>query len=409
MSIDKRIQNEAERQLPTDELKQRVMADIYALAEQSAESSTQDDKTSSTEIQSNGNANGASTTYSPNATRVRTSEKARASKKRKRVWQSFGVCAASICLIVGMTLGIYYSSISAGGNKGGNDNGTTVIMSTTDLVAFSAASSFNILTAMDSSTASTASTAALSGDTSIDDAKITEVNRQLALIESFIGNNPITTTEGKPSGEYAVYEHMMTVTTTDLTGKNTVYTLYYNETLGVEDYDDDDDDDDWDTEQEFTLDGIMVSNGIEYRMHGEKELEEGEYEISFKAWADATKTHLTAVDYVLFEQEIEKEFNESEEEYKYAIYSNGKCISSFSLDIEVENGEQEIKFRSSDSASGNYINYSRKTEHGQTYIRATIVENGASSTFKVYSQTRNGIKGYRYVFSDGTEIWRALS
>lgn len=403
MSIEKRIQNEAERQLPTDELKQRVMADIYALAEQSAESSTQDDKTRGTNTQSNSNANGASAPYYPNTTRVRTSEKARASKKRKRVWQSFGVCAASICLIVGMTLGIYYGSISGKGTGGGKGSGTTVVMSTTDLVAFSAASSFNILTAMDSSTASTA---ALSGDTSIDDSKITEVNRQLALIESFIGNNPIKTTEGVPSGEYAAYEHMMTVTTTDLTGNTIVYTLYYNETLGVED--DDDDDDDWDTEQEFTLDGIMVSNGIQYLMHGEKELEQGEYEISFKAWADATKTHITAVDYVLFEQEIETEHNESEEEYKYAIYSNGRCISSFSLEIEVENGEQEIKFRSSDSASGNYINYSRKTEHGQTYIRATIVENGTSTAFKVYSQSRNGIKGYRYVFSDGTEIWRAL-
>lgn len=109
--------------------------------------------------------------------------------------------------------------------------------------------------------------------------------------------------------------------------------LYFNET-SEKDYDDID-------EVSSKIEGILYMNEKEYRVLGQKEVEEAEVETSLKVYVDTN-----------FYIEVNQEIELGENEYEFMYYQNNKKIQDFS--IEIENG-----------ASSTFVEIEEKNLNGQ--------------------------------------------
>lgn len=159
---------------------------------------------------------------------------------------------------------------------------------------------------------------------SLDQAFIESLNTYLPTIESALkGESLLTNTEVMESDD-PNYQIKQVISYTDINMQTSTITMYYNETI-IEDNDWDDDDDDWDDEQEqeSRIEGVILVDGVSYRMRGEKELEGDEYEVNFRYILDETS-------YILVEQEIER----GETEFAYSLVQNGREVYEYSLEIE---------------------------------------------------------------------------
>ncbi len=159
----------------------------------------------------------------------------------------------------------------------------------------------------------------------LDPTFIDSLNTYLPTIESALkGESLLTNTEVIASDD-PNYEVKQVITYTDINMQTSTITMYYNETIIEDDDWDDDDDDDWDDEQEqeSRIEGVILVDGVSYRMRGEKELEGDEYEVNFRYILDETS-------YILVEQEIEL----GETEFAYSLVQNGREVYEYSLEIE---------------------------------------------------------------------------
>lgn len=231
----------------------------------------------------------------------------------------------------------------------------------------------------------------LAGTTLLNQETVSEkevIEKYLAMMEELMGNNGgisiVTQTSDKPE-----YENMIVVTTKNLQDEETIYSLYYNETI-VNEIDDDDDDDE--VEEVKIITGIALANGKEYTLEGktkiETEKDESEKESSFKIIEDKNN-------YVIIEEEFEQELNESEHEYKYVVVSNGKKVSELEFELEQENGELSVevkemtkdaktsyKFKVIENGNNKYIKVEIKNGTKTTKIKARIVYDTETNTYK---------------------------
>ena len=88
----------------------------------------------------------------------------------------------------------------------------------------------------------------------------------MTLAESMLRDGAFGVTEG--ASERAEYEYKTVVTYSDVHGNAHSYEMHYNKTL-IPDYDDDDDDDD-EIEEEYAIRGVMVIEGKDYAIRGER-------------------------------------------------------------------------------------------------------------------------------------------
>ncbi len=240
----------------------------------------------------------------------------------------------------------------------------------------------------------------LSGGTLLNQETVSEkevIEKYLAMMEELMGNNGginiASQTSDKPE-----YENMIVVTTKNLQDEETIYSLYYNETIVNEvDDDDDDDDDDDEIKEVKKITGIALANGKEYTLEGKTEVEtekdksekdESEKESYFKIIEDRNN-------YVIIEEEFEQELNESEHEYKYVVVSNGKKVSELEFELEQENGELSVevkeitkdaktsyKFKVIENGNNKYIKVEIKNGTKITKIKARIVYDTETNTYK---------------------------
>lgn len=239
-------------------------------------------------------------------------------------------------------------------------------------------------------------------------------NEYFTALDGFMGENIVSTVSEKNTDGYP-YDQKLTISGKNLDGEVIKHVMYYTETLSQgdsdDDLDDDDDDDDQsdeveaeETESTYTLKGIMMVDGLEYYLEGERSIEtegtESENQLKIRAYADlADKSS-----YVEMEQEHSKEEGETETEYVYSIYSNGVLVEQTAIDFEAENEngkeevEYELEFRTGD-AKGKYL-VERETQNGKTLIKVRYDVDGKRGEFHV----KNTDNVYVYVFSDGTEL-----
>lgn len=242
-----------------------------------------------------------------------------------------------------------------------------------------------------------------SGQTS-DDIKIQaeNFNKYFSALNSFLDDGALSvTTEKNTDEKYPDYATKLTIRGRDISGNATEYIMYYNETFVGQTTDKDE------TESRYTLNGVMLSGGVEYRLTGGKEIEEedGEREEELKIRAyigEATG------DYVEMKQEYSVENAESETEYVYRVYSDNRLVEETSVEFETENKngktetEFELEFKNGDG-KGKY-KVEREVKNGSTEISVKYNLNGRNGKFKISETVKDGVPYYEYTFEDNSTL-----
>ena len=236
-------------------------------------------------------------------------------------------------------------------------------------------------------------------------------NEYFTALDSFLGDDIISTTTQVNTDDNYEYDTKMTINGKDFNGETVTYTMYYTETLVKADSADDEDADnvDEETENEYQLVGVMVIDGADYYLEGERSKEtkkdESETELKIRAYAD--KTDKTS--YIQMEQEYSVEDGETETEYVYSIYANGELIEQTAVEFETENKnnkletEYELEFRSGTS-KGKYV-VEREVKDNKISIKVKYNIDGKTGVFHIREITdENGNKQYEYTFSDNEII-----
>ena len=295
-------------------------------------------------------------------------------------------------------------------NPGGN-GGFGELDTPEEIYGFSAASAGMLISAMDTGAASTAAEntdiptdpgtgetpAAPGTDTEIPsepvvDSVTAELDGYMALVESLLsdGGFNVTTEASDREG----YQVKSVVTYRDMHGNAIGYTMYYNEVLIPDD--DDDDDDDWDEiEEEYYIEGIMIVDGAEYPIRGERSSEsepgESEDETEFIVTLSSTRR-------MVVEQSVETEGGEHEREYNYVIYEGRKVIERSTFEYEVEYGETEIEMTHYKDGVNTVFFFDKEMRHGKEVIRIRVGSTASPTASYIVNLVENadGTTSYTY-------------
>lgn len=230
-------------------------------------------------------------------------------------------------------------------------------------------------------------------------------NEYFTAFDSFLGEDILSTsTEKNTDGRYP-YKVKMTIKGNDLAGKTISYVMYYTETLVKTDFDDEKEE----TESEYQLVGVMVIDGVNYHLEGERteetEKDESETELKIRAYADISDK----TSYIQMEQEHSLENDEAETEYVYSIYANGKLLEETAIEFETKNKNKkvetkyELEFRSG-ASKGKYV-VEREVKGDRSAIKVKYDIDDKKGVFHIREIfDGNGKKQYEYTFSDDEVI-----
>ena len=247
---------------------------------------------------------------------------------------------------------------------------------------------------------------ALAADDSLSDKEQTivdTVNNYLALVENLLGDGSIDHSDPqKPDGVYAEYEFYTVISYKDLLGNRVSYLLYYNETPLSSAYKKDE------TEENFSIDGILVVEGVPYPVSGTRGVEsetegshesETENELEFTAYLNENRSSFIRMQQKT-ESETENGETESEQEFEYTYYENGKRVESTSVSYETEGEELELKMTVQKAGSEkDEIVFELDNADSALRVRARI--QGEETSFFIRIVLENGTTRYRYEFSGG--------
>lgn len=227
-------------------------------------------------------------------------------------------------------------------------------------------------------------------------------NEYFTALDSFLGDDVVNTETVKNSDENYPYDFKMTINGKDFDGETVSYVMYYTETLYKTETDDDE------VENEYKLTGVMIIDGNDYPLEGERseesEKDETESELKIRAYADVNDK----TSYVQMNQEFSQETDETETEYVYSIYANGELIEKTKVEFETENKknktetEYELEFISGEG-KGKY-SVEREVKDSVTTMKVKYNIDGKSGVFHIREITDDdGNKKYEYSFSDGSK------
>lgn len=220
----------------------------------------------------------------------------------------------------------------------------------------------------------------VTGATALTEAEKDEILTNLAIAEATLGGG-VVQGEVKAS-DRAEYEFYYTVSAANASGGNDVYEFYYNETLRELDFD----------ESEYTLRGVVILDGVEYDVIGERETEGDEEEFSFRV-------SLSEGDYVVIEQESERD----EKEFSYTLYKGGRKV--YETEVEYEKnllGKVELSFKINDGGAKQKYKYEFYDALGTSYVRVKLSASGKETVVAVVKIVTNedGLRSYEFV-NDG--------
>ena len=352
-------------------------------------------------------------------------------EKRKKIWIPLVAAALALALCLGILLPVLLNDGKPGAGGGLSGNKFLQIDSAEDFYMYGAASVGSLLAAaQDTETAAyhaestatavrevkalraqssaarvaeTAFAAQNSGLTDEEAAVAETVNGYMALVESLLGEGIIAhNTENTPAeDEYAgQYAYKAIVTYHDLLGGNVHYILYYNTELTGSERDEEE------TEETFSITGLLVVGGETYEVRGEHEKEEesepGESESESELTFTAYRTD--GVPYIRMRQEIssEQEGSETETEQKfvYTYYDeNGRAVQSTTAEYEEENGELEVLLTVQNGGEKDRLLFRNAGRDGGLRVTAEI--GGQQYSFRIEILTdANGNAYYSYEFSN---------
>ncbi len=234
-------------------------------------------------------------------------------------------------------------------------------------------------------------------------------NEYFTALDSFMGEDIVSTVSEENTDTKYPYKTKLTINSRDFDGNPVQNVMYFTETFLTTNTDIDDDDDDKETESIYTLEGVLVVDGADYRLEGERTYEqegnETENELKIRAYADINDRR----SFVEMEQEYSEEGKETETEYVYSIYSNGALVEQTAVEFEKERKggkeetEYELEFRKG-AARGKYV-VEREAKNGKVTIRVRYNIDGKQGSFRISEITgANGEKQYEYTFEDNSKL-----
>lgn len=221
---------------------------------------------------------------------------------------------------------------------------------------------------------------------------LTSLNRYMSLVESLLGEEDITETAVAPAQGYAFG---MEVHGGSLLGGGVTCRLYYDKLyIGGET-------DDGESEENYSIDGILVTESGTYPVSGTYETEtesgESESELFFRAYLDESRAS-----YIEVREETESETEEggaeTEREFVYTLIENGERTERTTLSYEEEEGELELEMTIERGGSRDTLCFERGSEDGEQVLSAHGTLGGQSVRFRVYIRSGQ----YHYVFEDGS-------
>lgn len=292
-------------------------------------------------------------------------------------------------------------------NTGGNASG---LKSANDVYGMGAVSTVRLLGATTSAQAlakfsqvrSVSAKAEPSGAASEAKAQAEKFNEYFTALDSFMSEEIVTTMSEKNADSAYPYETKLTIDGKDFDGNDVRHVMYFTETLKSSEQDEDE------TEEVYTLQGVLVVDGADYHLEGERSIEseegETENELEIRAYADITDK----TSYVKMEQEHSVEEGETETEYVYGIYSKGVLVEETAIEFETEKEgdkeevEYELEFRKGE-ARGKYV-VERETVNGKVQIKVEYDIDGKRGEFRISRTTGENGEQYEYSFDDNTKL-----
>lgn len=225
-----------------------------------------------------------------------------------------------------------------------------------------------------------------------------ELDRYMALVESLLSDGGFDFSSQTSDREG--YAEKTVISYKDMSGDVHDYVMYFNQTLTKSETDESDDEDesDGETEENYSIKGVMVIDGADYEIRGERknESEEGESE---------TETEFVVIlgenRYIRVEQSVETEDGESEQEYCYSVYENGKLVERSEFSYETEENETELKMTSFKDGKTQVLYFEREIEKGEEVIEIHIGDGKHGKGYIVHiEKDENGDNRYSFIPTD---------
>lgn len=301
--------------------------------------------------------------------------------------KAIALCA---CLLAAVIIVCAFIPLMKKSENPGNLPGTGHTLSASEEVyGFSAATAGIVMGNMQSAESATASAkkvsatlnyaagagnkAVLSRAQAVDDEQIiSTINGYMELVETLIYGSGFDVSGGDNTAAEYDYDFVMSVTYNGADGtQKSGGIIYYNRSLEHSEYEDDE------SEQYYSLEGIMVLDGSEYRLEGthltesEEDGAENEYRLEIDMGGGRT---------MLVEQSTESEEGESEGEYHYTLYEAGTygrteiASTHFVYEQEDEDNELELNLTIKESGKQDEV-FIFEREDDEIYIRLSGSEN----------------------------------
>jgi len=312
------------------------------------------------------------------------------------------ITLAAFFVAVALALGIALPIVLGNGNTPFiPDNKFGSIQSTEDFYAYGAASVGALISSEPAATSKIAlktKTAAASKPTAVSaDVKTptisgedkATVDRYLALVDGLLSDGKIQHTERELTD--GAYAYAMTVRYTDLLGNEISYEMRYNREFVDGETDGDE------REEEYSIAGVLIIEGVQYPVYGslETEEEDGEREQELRFRAQTSQNG-----YIEVEQETEEEDGEKSHKYVYSVFEGGQRVERTKVEYEQEKNKLKLKMEV-EKANGerDVLHFEEKSKGGNRVLSVQAEMNGGQVEFTVYvSQGADGRAEYRYEF-----------
>lgn len=230
------------------------------------------------------------------------------------------------------------------------------------------------------------------GEQPSDSPETAELDRYMALVESLLSDGGFDFSSQTSDREE--YAEKTVISYKDMSGDAHDYVMYFNQTLTKSETDESD----GETEENYSIKGVMVIDGADYEIRGERknESEEGESE---------TETEFVVIlgenRYIRVEQSVEAEDGESEQEYCYSVYENGKLVERSEFSYETEENETELKMTSFKDGKTQVLYFEREIEKGEEVIEIHVGDGKHGKGYIVHiEKDENGDNRYSFIPTD---------
>ena len=230
------------------------------------------------------------------------------------------------------------------------------------------------------------------GEQPSDSPETAELGRYMALVESLLSDGGFDFSSQTSDREE--YAEKTVISYKDMSGDAHDYVMYFNQTLTKSETDESD----GETEENYSIKGVMVIDGADYEIRGERknESEEGESE---------TETEFVVIlgenRYIRVEQSVETEDGESEQEYCYSVYENGKLVERSEFSYETEENETELKMTSFKDGKTQVLYFEREIENGEEVIEIHVGDGKHGKGYIVHiEKDENGDNRYSFIPTD---------